>query len=236
MICSTILALFMGIIDISSLSFSSFNIGAIKDVFLAMSLKNAFSIPFIVSVFSITIVIVFENMGILYGQMDAIGKIKEFERPFKVAGLSNIIAGVFGTSPTIVAAENFSGISQGAKGKVAAFTSAILFLLSIFLIPVLKLIPNGVISSVLIFVGILMIQTFFDIEKGDMIDSIAMIIIIAMIPFTYNIVNGISLGFITYTVLKVLTGKYKDVSPSMYVLTALFILSFIMNISMGIIH
>ena len=88
----------------------------------------------------------------------------------------------------------------------------------------------------LIFVGILMIQTFFDIEREDSIDSIAMIIIIVMIPFTYNIVNGISLGFIAYTVLKVLTGKYKEVSPSMYVLTALFILSFIMNISMGIIH
>lgn len=232
----TILSLFMGVTDISSISFSSFNIGAIKDVFLAMSLKNVLTIPFIVAVFSITIVIVFENMGILYGQMEAIGKVKEFEGPFKVAGISNIIAGVLGTSPTIVAAENFSGISQGAKSKVAAFTSAILFLLSIFLIPVLKLIPNGVISSVLIFVGILMIQTFFDIERDDSIDSIAMIIIIVMIPFTYNIVNGISLGFIAYTVLKVLTGKYKEVSPSMYVLTALFILSFIMNISMGIIH
>lgn len=232
----TILSLFMGVTDISSISFSSFNIGAIKDVFLAMSLKNVLTIPFIVAVFSITIVIVFENMGILYGQMEAIGKVKEFEGPFKVAGISNIIAGVLGTSPTIVAAENFSGISQGAKGKVAAFTSAILFLLSIFLIPVLKLIPNGVISSVLIFVGILMIQTFFDIEREDSIDSIAMIIIIVMIPFTYNIVNGISLGFIAYTVLKVLTGKYKEVSPSMYVLTVLFILSFIMNISMGIIH
>ncbi len=232
----TILSLFMGVTDISSISFSSFNIGAIKDVFLAMSLKNVLTIPFIVAVFSITIVIVFENMGILYGQMEAIGKVKEFEGPSKVAGISNIIAGVFGTSPTIVAAENFSGISQGAKSKVAAFTSAILFILSIFLIPVLKLIPNGVISSVLIFVGILMIQTFFDIEREDSIDSIAMIIIIVMIPFTYNIVNGISLGFIAYTVLKVLTGKYKEVSPSMYVLTALFILSFIMNISMGIIH
>ena len=232
----TILSLFMGVTDISSISFSSFNIGAIKDVFLAMSLKNVLTIPFIVAVFSITIVIVFENMGILYGQMEAIGKVKEFEGPFKVAGISNIIAGVLGTSPTIVAAENFSGISQGAKSKVAAFTSAILFLLSIFLIPVLKLIPNGVISSVLIFVGILMIQTFFDIEREDSIDSIAMIIIIVMIPFTYNIVNGISLGFIAYTVLKVLTGKYKEVSPSMYVLTALFILSFIMNISMGIKH
>ena len=232
----TILSLFMGVTDISSISFSSFNIGAIKDVFLAMSLKSVLTIPFIVAVFSITIVIVFENMGILYGQMEAIGKAEEFEGPVKVAGISNIIAGVFGTSPTIVAAENFSGISQGAKSKGAAFTSAILFLLSIFLIPVLKLIPNGVISSVLIFVGILMIQTFFDIEREDSIDSIAMIIIIVMIPFTYNIVNGISLGFIAYTVLKVLTGKYKEVSPSMYVLTALFILSFIMNISMGIIH
>ena len=236
MIIGTLLSLLVGVTDIGSLSFTSFNIGAIKDVFLAMSLKNALTIPFIVSVFSITIVIVFENMGILYGQMDAIGKVDDFERPFKVAGLSNVLAGIFGTSPMIVAAENFSGISAGAKGKIAAFTSAILFLLSMFLIPVLKLIPNGVISSVLIFVGILMIQTFFDIEKGDIIDSIAMIIIIVMIPFTYNIVNGISLGFIVYTVLKVLNGEYKKVSPSMYVLTALFILSFVMNISMGIIH
>lgn len=232
----TILSLFMGVTDISSISFSSFDIGAIKDVFLAMSLKNVFTVPFIIAVFSITIVIVFENMGILYGQMEAIGKSEEFEGPFKVSGISNIIAGVFGTSPTIVAAENFSGISQGAKSKVAAFTSAILFLLSIFLIPVLKLIPNGVISSVLIFLGVLMIQTFFEIERGDTIDSIAMIIIIVMIPFTYNIVNGISLGFIAYTVLNVLTGKYKYVSTTMYVLTALFTLSFIMNISMGIVH
>lgn len=231
MIIGTVIALFMGIIDFSNIGFNSFNIGAIKEVFFAMSFKNLFTLPFILAVFSVTIVIVFENMGILYGQMEAIGKVDEFKKPFKVAGISNMIAGLFGTSPTIVAAENFSGISQGAKGKVAAFTSAILFLLSIFLIPLLKLIPNGVISSVLIFVGILMIQTFFEIEKVDSIDSIAMIIIIVMIPFTYNIVNGISLGFIVYTALKVFTGKHKEIPFSMYVLTGLFILSFVLNIS-----
>jgi len=231
-----VLAFFLGVIDLNNLSFTSFNIGAIKDVFLAMSLKNIFTLPFIFAVFSITIVIVFENMGLLYGQMEAIGKVDEFEDSFKVCGISNMIAGVFGTSPTVVAAENYSGISQGAKGRVASFTSAILFLLSIFLIPLLKLIPNGVISSVLIFIGIIIIQTFFEIEKGDVIDSISMIIIIVMIPFTYNIVNGIYLGFITYTLLKVLTGKYKQVSPSMYVLTGLFILSFVMNTLMGISH
>ncbi|MGL4913239.1 MAG: hypothetical protein ACRC3Y_12505 [Romboutsia sp.] len=125
---------------------------------------------------------------------------------------------------------------EPAKGKVAAFTSGILFFASLFLIPVLKLIPNGVISSILIFIGILMIQTFFDLKKGDLIDTIAVIFIVALIPLTYNIVNGIALGFIVYTVLKLACGKGKEVSIPMYILTGLFILSFIMNISMGIIH
>ncbi len=235
-IVGTVLALFMGVTSLSNLDFTSFNIEAFSDVFLAMSFKNILSIPFIVAVFSITIVIVFENMGILYGQMEAIDRSDEFQKPFKIAGISNMIAGMFGTSPTIVAAENFSGISAGAKGKVAAFTSGILFLLSLFLIPLLKLIPDGVTSGVLIFIGFLMIQTFFDLKKGDLIDTVAVIFIVTLIPLTYNIVNGISIGFIVYTVLNVASGKGKEVSMPMYVLTGLFILSFIMNVSMGIIH
>lgn len=235
-IAGTILALFMGVTSLSNLDFASFNIGAFTDVFLAMSFKNILTIPFIVAVFSITIVIVFENMGILYGQMEAIGRSDEFQKPFTIAGISNMIAGMFGTSPTIVAAENFSGISAGAKGKIAAFTSGLLFLASLFLIPILKLIPDGVISSVLIFIGFLMIQTFFDLKKGDLIDNIAIIFIVTLIPLTYNIVNGIALGFIVYTVLKLASGRGKEVSVPMYILTALFILSFIMNISMGIVH
>lgn len=235
-IIGSVLSLIMGVTTLNNVDMSMFNMGAFKDVFLGMSFKNILTIPFIVAVFSITIVIVFENMGILYGQMEAIGKVDEFQKPFKIAGISNMIAGMLGTSPTIVAAENFSGISAGGKSKIAAFTSGILFLLSLFLIPILKLIPNGVISSVLIFIGILMIQTFFDIEKGDVIDTIAMILIITLIPFTYNIVNGIALGFIVYTLLRIASGKGKEISPAMYILTGLFILSFIMNISMGIVH
>ncbi len=235
-IVGTLLSIIIGLIDIKNIDINMFNMAAFNEVFLGMSFKNILTVPFIVSVFSITIVIVFENMGILYGQMEAINKLENFQRPFTIAGISNMIAGLFGTSPTIVAAENFSGISVGGRGKIASFTSGILFLLSLFLIPILKLIPNGVISSVLIFIGILMIQTFFDIEKGDIIDTISMILIISLIPFTYNIVNGIALGFIAYTILKVSSGKCNEISPAMYILTGLFILSFIMNISMGITH
>lgn len=235
-VIGTLLSLIIGIIDLNNLSMTMFNISEFKEVFLVMRFEKILTVPFLVSVFSITIVIIFENMGILYGQMDAIDKLDNFQRPFSILGISNMIAGLFGTSPTIVAAENFSGISVGGRGKIAAFTSGILFLLSLFLIPILKLIPNSVISSVLIFIGILMIQTFFDIEKGETTNVISMILIITLIPFTYNIVNGIALGFITDTILKVSSGKRKEVSITMYILTLLFILSFIMNIFMGVSH
>ena len=235
-VIGTLLSLIIGIIDLNNLSMTMFNISEFKEVFLEMRFEKILTVPFLVSVFSITIVIIFENMGILYGQMDAIDKLDNFQRPFSILGISNMIAGLFGTSPTIVAAENFSGISVGGRGKIAAFTSGILFLLSLFLIPILKLIPNSVISSVLIFIGILMIQTFFDIEKGETTNVISMILIITLIPFTYNIVNGIALGFITDTILKVSSGKRKEVSITMYILTLLFILSFIMNIFMGVSH
>lgn len=235
-VIGTLLSLIIGIIDLNNLSMTMFNISEFKEVFLGMRFEKILTVPFFVSVFSITIVIIFENMGILYGQMDAIDKLDNFQRPFSILGISNMIAGLFGTSPTIVAAENFSGISVGGRGKIAAFTSGILFLLSLFLIPILKLIPNSVISSVLIFIGILMIQTFFDIEKGETTNVISMILIITLIPFTYNIVNGIALGFITDTILKVSSGKRKEVSITMYILTLLFILSFIMNIFIGVSH
>ena len=226
----------MKITSISDLDFTAFNIGDFKNVFLSLSFENMFTVPFFMAVLSITVVIVFENMGILYGMLGALDKENDFQRNFTLAGVSNMIAGLFGTSPTIVAAENFSGISAGGKGRIAALTSGILFLMSLFLIPVLKLIPNSVISAVLIFIGILMIQTFFDLEKGDIIDTISIAIIITVIPLTYNIVNGIAAGFIVYTILKIASNQGKKVSPAMYVLTFLFMLNFILSTSMGLSH
>lgn len=232
----TLLSIFMKMTSISNLDFTAFNIGDFKNVFLSLSFENMFTIPFFMAVLSITVVIVFENMGILYGMLGALEKENDFQKNFTLAGISNMIAGLFGTSPTIVAAENFSGINSGGKGKITALTSGILFLMSLFLIPVLKLIPNSVISAVLIFIGILMIQTFFDLEKGDIIDTISIAIIITVIPLTYNIVNGIAAGFIIYTILKIASNQYKKVSPAMYVLTLLFILNFILSTSMGLSH
>lgn len=235
-IVGTVFSFIMGISSFSDISMSFVDFNDFKEVFLAMSFENIFTFPFIVSVFSITIVIIFENMGLLYGQLDVLNSTDKFDKSFKTAGISNILAGIIGTSPTIVAAENFSGIASGAKGRITSITAGILFLLSIFLIPILKLIPNGVISAVLIYIGILMIETFFEITNIDKIEIISVIFIIALIPFTYNIVNGISVGFIVYTILKVFTNSYKEVSPAMYILTGLFIINFILNISMGIIH
>lgn len=233
-VIGTIISIFVGITDLNTLTSNSFNMSSFNEVFFAMNFDNMFSATFLTAVFSIVIVIVFENIGLLYGQLDALGKLDKFSNSFKVTGVSNILAGILGVSPTIVAAENFSGISVGAKGKISAITSSILFLLSLFLIPVLKLIPNAVVSAILIYIGIIMIELFFDLEKGDTVDNISMILIVSLIPFTYNIVNGISIGFITYTILNTFTDK--KVSPTMYVLTFIFIINFILTISMGLSH
>ena len=236
MVIGTVLALLMNIISFNHLDFNSFNIIDFKEVFFGLSFKDFFSVPFFMAVLSITVVIIFENMGLLYGTLDAIGKEKDFQKNFILCGISNMMAGLIGTSPTIVGAENYSGISAGGRGKVASITSGVLFLLSIFLIPVIKLIPNSVISSVLIYIGILLIQTFFDLEKGDSIDIISIATIIATIPLTYNIVNGIAAGFIVYTILRVASNEANKVSLAMYILTFLFMLYFILSTIMGIIH
>lgn len=232
----TILSFLLKINSLENISLEFVNFNDFKEVFLAMKFDNIFSFSFLVSVFSITIVIIFENMGLIYGQLDAMNNLDKFDKSFKVCGISNLLAGIFGTSPTITAAENFSGISVGAKSKVASLTAGILFLLSIFLIPILKLIPNAVISAVLIYIGILMIQTFFDLKSSNKIEIISMIFIITLIPFTYNIVNGISVGFIVYTVLNLLTNSKQKVSKAMIFLSVLFLINFLLSIILGINH
>ena len=116
-IIGTILSFIMKISSLSDISMSFIDFSDFKEAFLAMSFENIFTFPFIMSVFSITIVIIFENMGLLYGQLDVLNSTDKFDKSFKITGISNILAGIIGTSPTIVAAENFSGISLEQKEK-----------------------------------------------------------------------------------------------------------------------
>ncbi|KMY52287.1 permease [Peribacillus loiseleuriae] len=222
---SVISALF-GLVDLNDVKYSEVSFGSYKSVLGAMSFESITSLAFWIATFSLTMVIVFENMGALYGLLQQPVK---FRRSYKVSAVSTITAGIFGTSPTIATVESAAGIAVGGKTGITAIVAGILFLPAILFIPVLKIIPENVIAPVLIVVGSLMIQNIQKIELKDFSEAFPAFLIIALIPLSYSIVDGIAFGFIAYPLLKLALGRKNEVSFPLVLIAFLFLLNFVLS-------
>jgi AGZA family xanthine/uracil permease-like MFS transporter len=206
-----------------------FSLQGYSEVFGAFSFGNWTSLPFIIAVFSITMVIVFENIGLVSGQLDMAKQPEKFHRAYQANGISTMLSGVFGSSPTVSTAESAAAIASGGRTGLTAVTAGTLFLGTVFLIPYINMIPSNAIAPVLIIVGALMVQNIRKLNFQDLTESFSAIFIIIMIPFTYSIADGIAMGFILYALLKLTTGKEKTVSLTLYVIAGLFLLTFILQ-------
>lgn len=181
-------------------------------------------IPFWIAVFSMTMIVLFENMGLLSGMLPDIEK---FPRAYKVVAISTIASGILGTSPTIASAESASGISVGGKTGIPALVTAILFAFSALALPVIQLIPGNAVAPVLIIIGALMTKSVVDIPFSDFSESFPAFLIIVCIPLTSSIADGLAFGFIAYPLAKVAIGKSKQVSPLVYLIAVLFLLNIV---------
>ncbi len=223
-VAGTVLAAIFGLVDFSSVkqihfSFDFTSVGA-------LSFQQFGSFSFWTSVFSLAMVIVFENMGILHGMLE---KPEKFTRSFQANSLSVIAAGIFGTSPTVSSAESASGIAAGGKTGFTAIVAGFLFLPCIFLLPFVKLIPDSAIAPVLIIIGCLMLQNVGKIRFQDFSEGFPAFLIIALIPLTYSITDGIAFGFIAYPILKIALGKKQEVAMPVYIIAGLFLINFIVS-------
>lgn len=145
------------------------------------------------------------------------------------ADLSATITGAFvGTSNTTTFVESSAGIAEGGRTGLTSVVTAVLFAICLFLSPVIGLVPTAATAPALIVVGILMISAIADIDWHNFEDAAVAFITVAFMPFTYSITTGISLGFITFVLIKVIKGKAKEIHPIMYGATALFIINFIL--------
>lgn len=208
----------------SSLSWSE-AVGAIG----AMSFQGITSITFWVATFSIVLVLVFESIGLIHGQLNMLSQPEKFNRSLKASSVSVIVAGFAGSSPAIPAVETTAGISSGGRTGLTSVTTGVLFLLSLFFIPVIKMIPDTAIAPVLILVGGLMIQSVAKIPFEDLTEGIPAFLVIAAIPLTSSIVDGIAFGFISYPILKAATGKWKQIGLPLIIIAALFLLNFVLH-------
>jgi AGZA family xanthine/uracil permease-like MFS transporter len=192
--------------------------------FFNFDFSHMFSSAFFLSVFSLTMLIVFENMGLLYGMLP---DTKRFTQAYRASAASSILASIFGTSPTISAAESASGIEEGGKTGLTAIVAGCLFLAAFLVIPFIGYIPDSAIAPILIILGGIMMQNVKWIPFHDFSESFPAFLIILLIPLTYSIADGLAFGFIAYPLFKVLLGKRKHVSPILYVIALLFLLHFI---------
>ncbi|OIR00148.1 adenine permease AdeQ [mine drainage metagenome] len=201
---------------------------SIAPVFFKIDFSKIFSWDMAIILFTLLSVNLFDTVGTLIGCCSAAGLLKDGNVPnVKKALLSDAVAttsaGILGTSVVSCYIESAAGIASGGKTGLTTFTVAIMFLLSLFFAPLFAMIPAAATSSALIIVGLLMMAEVKHINFSNITDSLPAFLAIIMMPFTYSIAEGISFGMISYVLLKLLTGRHKEITVVMYVLAALFI-------------
>ncbi|HSO58590.1 MAG TPA: NCS2 family permease, partial [Paenisporosarcina sp.] len=120
--------------------------------------------------------------------------------------------------------------AAGGRTGLTTVIAGLLFLVAAFFIPVIKLIPDSAIAPILIIIGSLMLQNIRNLELKDLSESFPALFIVAMIPFTYSIADGIAIGFILYPILKIAIGKWREVTPTLYVIAGLFLMNFVFHV------
>ena len=224
-----------GMYSVIPTSFISFDFSALGKTF-GQVFKTDFSgvgiLNFFAVMFSFLFVDLFDTLGTLIGvaskadMLDEDGRLPNIKGALMADSIGTCVGAVLGTSTTTTFVESASGVTEGGRTGLTALTSAVLFLACIFLAPVAAIIPGAATSAALIYVGVLMLQGLKNVNFDDMDQMLPVSIMLIGMPISGSIGHGIGLAMISYTIIKVFSGKAKDVSVLTYVIAALFIVKF----------
>ena len=186
-------------------------------------------IDFAVIVFAFLFVDLFDTVGTLIGVaskgnlLDEEGKLPRAGRALLSDAIGTVAGAILGTSTVTSYVESSAGVAEGGRTGLTALVTAGMFIVALFLSPIFLAIPSFATAPALVFVGLLMMSAVLNMKfEGDMADVLGGFVAIVMMPFTYSIANGIMFGMLTWVILKLVTGKFRDIHPVMYVCAALF--------------
>ena len=162
--------------------------------------------------------------------LDKDGNVPFMKKALMSDAIATTVGSVTGTSTVTTFIESAAGIGEGARTGLSSVVVAVLFLASILLAPVMTLIPAYATAPALIFVGAMMLKNLKDVEFEDITVAVPALLTIFLMPMTSSIATGIAMGLISYVVIKLLTGKVKEVKPLTFILAALFVLKFVVGI------
>ena len=206
---------------------------SLSPVFMQLDIIGALDIAMISIIASFLFVNLFDTTGTLFGVatranfIDDKGSIVNLDKALKCDSSTSVIGTFFGCAPVTSYVESSSGIEAGGRTGLTAITIGFLFLLSIFLSPLASIIPSFATAGALIYVSMLILSGVQKLDWSDLSELIPSLIIIVMIPLTFSIADGISLGFITFILMKIASGDIKQISSGSWFLTLIFVSKFI---------
>lgn len=249
-IATTVIGIPMGVTDTSTLNFNDFGntISSIRHTALKLEFGDMFSSwekISLVATAAIGFILtdIFDTIGTFIGtgrktgifddkDMDLFVNGKGFKSRMDRALFADLTATItgafFGTSNTTTYVESSAGIAAGGRTGFTSVITAGCFALCLFLAPVISIVPLSATAPALIVVGVMMMSSFSEINWGDFEEAAPCFLAAVMMPFSYSITTGIATGFIVYTMIKIVKGKYKEVTPIAYGVCILFLINFVL--------
>ncbi|GGK40987.1 NCS2 family permease [Aliivibrio fischeri] len=206
---------------------------SIAPTFLQLDFSSAFELSMLTVVFAFLFVDLFDTAGTLVGVsqkagiMDKDGNIPRLNKALLADSTATSVGALLGTSNTTSYIESVAGVAAGGRTGLTAVVVGILFLLALFFAPLAGMVPAYATAGALFYVAILMMSGLVSIDWRDLTEAAPVVVVCLLMPLTFSIADGISLGFISYAAIKLLSGKGREVHISVWVLAALFTLKFI---------
>lgn len=227
---TTIVGIPLGITHISSIVSTP---PSMAPILCQFEWSHIFSVDMLVCVFTFLFLDMFDTIGSLIGvatradMVDEEGHIRRLDQAFMADALGTTVGAMLGTSTVTAFVESAAGVEVGGRSGLTAFTTAVCFLVALFLAPLFLAIPGQATAPALVLTGVMMMNNIRKIDFTHYIDAIPCFICIILMPLTYSISDGILLGLIAYVLIRVCTGHFRDLNIGMCILAVLFILKYI---------
>jgi len=225
---ATIIALIFGYVELPS-QWISLNID-ISPIAFKLDILGTLKGGLIGSIFALMFIDMFDSIGTVIacsykaGIVDDKGNIAKIDKLLGIDAMATVLGSFIGTSPTTAYIESGAGIEQGGRTGLTSVVTGALFLLGLIFIPVIGIVPAYATGPALVMVGLFMMKEVSNINFKSLDEAFPAFIIIVMIALSYSISTGLAFGFISYSLLKIVAGKFSEIKPAMWIITVLSIL------------
>ncbi len=206
---------------------------SVAPIFMKFEWSHILSWDMLAVVFTFLFIDMFDTMGTVIGVshkagfVDEKGNVEDIDKVFMADSIGTVCGACLGTSTTTTYVESSAGVGEGGRTGLTAFSAAMCFVLALFFAPIFLGIPSAATAPALILVGVMMMEPVVRIDWTNFREAIPAFVTLILMPVAYSISDGILIGMITYVVLNALTGKAKEITPTMWVLAVLFIARYI---------